>query len=85
MILGPQKVRRQSYGVVLVPDRVPYGTQAYELRTGSQRPRMCSYGTVWLYFSRHRMALLLKQPFMALVDHVRVLRNPYGPRTINYD
>ena len=31
--------------------------------------------------SRHRMAVLLKQPFMVLVDQVRVLRNPYGPRT----
>ena len=44
---------------------------------------MCSHGTLWLYFSRHRRALLLKQPFMALVDHVRVLRNPYGPARIH--
>ena len=29
--------------------------------------------------SRHRMALFVKQQFVALVDHVRVLRNPYSP------
>ena len=36
---------------------------------------MGSHGTVWLF---------LKQPFVALVDHVRVLRNPYGSRTSSY-
>ena len=35
--------------------------------------------------SRHRMALLLKQLFVDIVDHVQVLRNPYGPRTSSYD
>ena len=49
---------------------VPYGTQDYELYRISKAP----YG-----FSGYRMALLLKQPFVALVDHVRLLRNPYGP------
>ena len=49
---------------------VPYGTQVYEPHGISKAP----YG-----FSRYSMALLLKQPFVALVDHVQVLRNPYGP------
>ena len=62
---------------------ISHVTQAYKPRTVSQRPRMRSHGTVWLYCSWHRMALLENKQFMAYWC-LEILTGPARVVTIDY-